>query len=271
MIAALKLRADQVALLLISLAGLIVFVAPLRSGAASFQSTALFAGLLAVAAVLVLGIAVQTHRLSPRMLAVLAALVAIDATVRLVLVIGLLGFSPIFFLIIVTGYVMGPGFGFTMGALTLLLSAVLTAGFGPWLPYQMLASAWIGMGAGYVGILQGSRRGRGAIVVLACYGLLAGFAYGLLLDLWEWPALLGAASSPISWAPNLSLAALLRRFGAFYLASSLLYDAFRAIGNLLLLLLLGPAVLAALRRFKRRFLVEWSGPGKLADDVRSPA
>ncbi len=271
MIAALKSRADHFALLLISIAGLIVFVAPLESGAASFQPTALFAGLLAIAAVVVLGIAVQTHRLSPRMLAVLAALVAIDATLRLVLVVGLLGFSPIFFLIIVTGYVMGPGFGFAMGALTLLLSAVLTAGFGPWLPYQMLASAWVGMGAGYVGLLQGTRRGRAAIAGLAVYGLLSGFAFGLLLDLWEWPALLGAASSPISWAPNLPLSALLRRFGAFYLATSFVYDAFRAAGNLLLLALLGPAVTAALRRFKLRFLVLWSSPGKLGDDVRSPA
>jgi energy-coupling factor transport system substrate-specific component len=271
LIAVRQSRAEHGALLVISAAGLAVFVAPLRLGIASARSTALFASLVALSAIVVLGVALQTHHLSPRLLAVLAALVAIDATLRLVLVVGLLGFSPIFFLIIVAGYVLGPGFGFAMGAMTLLLSAVLTAGFGPWLPYEMLGSAWVGMGAGYLGAIQPRPRGQAAIVVLALYGVLAGFAYGVLLDLWEWPALLGVASSPISWAPGLPVLALLRRFGAFYVATSLVYDAFRALGNLLLIALLGPAVIAALARFKQRFLTEWTSPGKVRDDVRSRA
>jgi len=179
-------------------------------------------------------------------------------------------YATIFFLIIVAGYVMGPGFGFAMGAMTLLLSAFLTAGFGPWLPYQMLGSAWTGMGAGYLGMLLSNRSTRAGMALLAVYGLIAGFAYGVLLDLWEWPALLGAAS-PIGWAPGLSPASLLKRFGNFYLATSAAYDAFRAAGNCLLLLLLGRAVVVALRRFRQRFLVEWTGPAKLPDDVRSPA
>ncbi len=271
MIALLRARAEHGALFLISAAGLGIFIAPLRLGTASAQSPALFASLVAVSAVVIVGLALETHRLSARLVAVLAALVAVDATLRLVLVVGLLGFSPIFFLIIVAGYVMGPGFGYAMGALTLLLSAFLTSGFGPWLPYQMLGSAWVGMGAGYLGAIRSSRNGRGAILVLASYGVVAGFAYGILLDLWEWPTLLGAAASPIGWAPGLPVAILLRRFGAFYLATSALYDAFRAAGNGLLLILLGPSVLAALGRFKRRFLVAWTPTAKLPDDARARA
>ena len=267
----LRRRREDAALLLITLAGLAVFLLPLRLGSASAQSAALFASLVIVSAIVVLGIALQTHRLSARLVAILAALVAVDATLRLVLVIGLLGFSPIFFLIIVAGYVMGPGFGFAMGAMTLLLSAFITSGFGPWLPYQMLGSAWTGMGAGYLGMLTSNRTDRRSMVLLALYGLLSGFAYGVLLDLWEWPALLGAASSPISWSPGLPLTSVLRRFGAFYLATSALYDAFRAAGNMLLLALLGPAVAGALRRFRLRFLTDWLSPAKLEDDARSPA
>jgi hypothetical protein len=103
--------------------------------------------------------------------------------------------------------------------------------------------------------------------VLAIYGCLAGFAYGVLLDLWEWPFLLGVGSSPISWAPGLSLLVLARRFTAFYVATSLVYDSFRAAGNVVLIALLGPAVIRALDRFRRRFLLDWAEPGP----VREPA
>lgn len=278
---AIQSRSDDLALVAVTIAGLGLFVAPLLSGSAFAQSGVLFTALVASAALAVMALALQTHRLSTRLLAVLAALVAIDATLRLVIVVGLLGFSPIFFLMIVGGYVMGPSFGFALGSLTLLLSAVLTAGFGPWLPYQMLASGWVGMGAGYIGRFSTptrtlQTRGR-EILALAAYGCAAGLAYGALLDLWEWPFLLGTGSSPISWEPHLSLLDLARRFGAFYLTTSLVYDIFRAAGNLLLLAVLGAPVIAALRRFRRRFLVQWNvpalatTPANISEDVRTPA
>jgi energy-coupling factor transport system substrate-specific component len=260
-------------------AGLALFVGPLLLGPAFPQPVALFSALVAVSALVVLGVALHTHRLSTRLLAVLAALVAIDATLRLVIVVGLLGFSPIFFLIIAGGFVMGPSFGFASGALTLLLSAVLTAGLGPWLPYQMLAAGWVGMGAGYVGRLTRRSTSPRAIAVLCVYGGAAGFVFGLLLDLWEWPLLVASGSSALSWVPGAGVAALLRRFGGFYLATSLAYDSFRAAGNLLLIAVLGPAVIRALDRFRRRFLLEWTGPpsvlepppAKISADVGTPA
>ena len=239
----------------------------------------LFSALVGASALVVLGVAVQTHRLSTRLLAVLAALVAIDATLRLVIVIGLLGFSPIFFLIIAGGFVMGPSFGFASGALTLLLSAVLTAGLGPWLPYQMLAAGWVGMGAGYLGRVTHRSTAPWAVALLCLYGGAAGFIYGLLLDLWEWPLLVASGSSALSWVPGAGAAALLRRFGGFYLATSLAYDTFRAAGNLVLIGVLGPAVIRALDRFRRRFLLDWAqpvaasdaAPAKIPADVRTPA
>jgi energy-coupling factor transport system substrate-specific component len=244
-------------LLGLTVAGVALFLGPLLLGSAFPQPVVLFSALVAVAALVVVGVALQTHRLSTRLLAVLAALVAIDATLRLVIVIGLLGFSPIFFLIIAGGFVMGPSFGFAGGALTLLLSAVLTAGLGPWLPYQMLAAGWVGMGAGYLGRMTHRSTSPWAVAGLCLYGCAAGFVYGLLLDLWEWPLLVAPGSSPLSWAPRVGLAALIRRFGAFYLATSLAYDSFRAAGNLVLIAVLGPAVIRALDRFRRRFLLEW--------------
>jgi energy-coupling factor transport system substrate-specific component len=272
-------RAEDALLLGLTSAGLALFIGPLVLGPAFPQPVVLFSALVAVSALVVLGVALQTHRLSTRLLAVLAALVAIDATLRLVIVIGLLGFSPIFFLVIAGGFVMGPSFGFASGALTLLLSALLTAGLGPWLPYQMLAAGWVGMGAGYLGRLTRRSASPGAIAMLCLYGCSAGFVYGLLLDLWEWPLLVAAGSSPLSWVPGIGLAALLRRFGGFYLATSLAYDSFRAAGNLVLIAVLGPAVVRALDRFRRRFLLDWAEPGpvrepapvKISADVGTPA
>ncbi len=272
-------RAEDALLLALTAAGFALFVGPLLLGSAFPQPAVLFSALIAVSTLVVLGVALQTHRLSTRLLAVLAALVAIDATLRLVIVIGLLGFSPIFFLVIAGGFVMGPSFGFASGAMTLLLSAVLTAGLGPWLPYQMLAAGWVGMGAGYLGGATRRSTSPWAIIVLCLYGGAAGFAYGLLLDLWEWPLLVATGSSPLSWVPGSGLAALLPRFGAFYLATSLAYDSFRAAGNVVLIALLGPAVIRALDRFRRRFLVEWAepepvlepAPAKISADVGTPA
>jgi energy-coupling factor transport system substrate-specific component len=266
-------------LLGLTAAGLALFVGPLLLGPAFPQPVALFSALIAVSALVVLGVALQTHRLSTRLLAVLAALVAIDATLRLVIVIGLLGFSPIFFLIIGGGYVMGPSFGFASGAMTLLLSAVLTAGLGPWLPYQMLAAGWVGMGAGYLGRICRRSISPRAIAALCLYAASAGFVFGLLLDLWEWPLLVASGSSPLSWVPGAGPPDLLRRFGGFYLATSIAYDSFRAAGNVVLVALLGPAVIRALDRFRRRFLLEWVEPGqvpepapaKISADVGTPA
>ena len=271
-------RAEDAVLVVLTGGGLVLFLAPLLLGSRFPQPIVLFSALVAVSAVVALAVALQTHRLSTRLLAVLAALVAIDATLRLVIVIGLLGFSPIFFLVIAGGFVMGPSFGFAAGALTLLLSAVVTAGLGPWLPYQMLAAGWVGMGAGYVGRISGTTSPK-TIAVLALYGCAAGFGYGILLDLWEWPLLVAAGSSPLSWAPGIGFAAMIRRFGAFYLATSVVYDSFRAAGNLLLIAVLGSAVIAALERFRRRFLTVWAVdqpaseqvPVKISLDVGTPA
>jgi hypothetical protein len=72
---------------------------------------------------------------------------------------------------------------------------------------------------------------------------------------------------------------VLRRFGGFYLATSVAYDSFRAAGNLVLLAVLGPAVIRALDRFRRRFLLDWvtpesvpePAPAKISADVGTPA
>ena len=112
-----------------------------------------------------------------RSVALLGALVAIDATLRLVP--SFLGASPIFALIVLVGYVFGPRFGFMMGTLTLALSAAITAGIGPWLPFQMLCTGWVGVVSGW---LPRRKSARAEVAIAASLGALTGFAYRSLMN-----------------------------------------------------------------------------------------
>lgn len=187
-----------------------------------------------------------------KMVAFLGVLVAVNAALRLIP--SFLGASPIFLLIILVGYAYGANFGFLMGALTLLASAFITGGLGPWLPFQMLAAGWIGMTAGWMPRLGGRRE----IVVLALFGAGWGLLFGAIMNLYSWPfaapGLQHAAG--FYWVPGMSAAETLRTYARFYLVTSLVYDLFRAVANVALVLLLARPVLVLLDRFRDRFTWE---------------
>lgn len=187
-----------------------------------------------------------------KMVALLGVMVATDATLRLIP--SVLGASPIFLLIILAGFSFGPNFGFLMGALTLLVSALITGGLGPWLPYQMLGAGWIGMTAGWLP-QSGSPGGRRDIVVLALFGAVWGFLYGAILNLTEWPfAAPGLRESVgLYWVPGMSFGETISTYARFYLTTSLVYDAFRAAANVVLVLALARPVLRLFERYRSRF------------------
>ena len=93
--------------------------------------------------------------------AMLGVLTAVAAALR-PLSGGVTGFQPMFVVLIVGGRVFGPGFGFLLGATSMLASALITGGVGPWLPFQMIAAAWVGLGAGLLPRLSRTPRGRAA-------------------------------------------------------------------------------------------------------------
>jgi energy-coupling factor transport system substrate-specific component len=199
---------------------------------------------------------VQTEVVSTKFIALLGILVAINSVLRFaeVAVPGPGGFSPIFFLIILTGYVYGGRLGFLMGALTLLVSALITGGVGPWLPYQMFTAGWVGLSAPLcrptVWLLRGENT-RSELLILTMFAAWWGLVYGLIMNIWFWPFATGPASQ--YWQPGIGLGDTLARYAAFYLATSLLWDLFRAAGNIALMLALGQPVLRVLRRFQQRF------------------
>jgi energy-coupling factor transport system substrate-specific component len=200
------------------------------------------------------------RQLDSRGVALLAAIAAIDTALRLAVIEGIGGFSPIYFLVLCAGYVFGASFGFLAGALSILVSALAGGGMGPWVPYQVFAVGWVGVAAGLAG--QWSRGSRVPdwrdVLVLAAVGAVMGWVVGALLDITDWiPVYRG--NPTLGWLPGMDAATSLIHFGRFYLLTSLAYDTFRAVGNVLMVLALGAAVIAALARLRVRLTFEVVG------------
>jgi energy-coupling factor transport system substrate-specific component len=181
------------------------------------------------------------------MLAVLAAV----ATAVRPLGAGVAGLEPIFVILLLGGRALGPAFGFALGSLSLFTSALLTAGVGPWLPFQMVAAGWFAMGAG----LLPQIRGRVEIAMLVAYGCLASLAYGFVMNLSFWPWALGQGSA-LSFVPGDPFVDNLARWFAFNVATSLGWDIPRAILTAVLTLMAGPVLLRTIRRATRRAAFE---------------
>ncbi len=213
----------------------------------------LVTGFLLLFSLAVLLVEVQGQAVNAKVIAALGVLVAGTAVLRFVEVAfpGPGGLSPIFAPIILAGYVFGCRFGFLMGTMTLLVSALITGGVGPWLPYQMFAAGWVGLSAGWLPRLSHPRR---VIFMLAAFGALWGLLFGIILNLYFWPFI--SDSGAQSWQPGLSLAVSVGRYVSFYLTTSLVWDVGRGLGNALLILALGLPAIQALARFRDRFQFE---------------
>ena len=233
-----------------------------QHGMAHSQDAPLLTAALVGLSVIALLVEVQGQTISAKTVAMLGVLVAIASVLRFIEVAIPMpgGFSPVFAPVMLAGYVFGGRFGFLMGSFTLLASALVTGGVGPWLPYQMFTAGWAGMGAGWLGkipALGGRAQGRSLkfgqwdLGLLVVYGFIWGLLYGVIINVYFWPYAMGPAEQ--TWSPGIGLGATLSRYAVFYLATSLTWDLTRAIGNTALILLLGTSTVRALLRFRRRF------------------
>lgn len=237
----------------VSLAGVVLFAWPFV-GSGLPDNTPAWALMVACLAALFV-IEAGTRQLDSRAIALLAAIAAIDAALRLAVIVGIGGFSPIFFLVLCAGYVFGPSFGFMAGALSILVSALLGAGVGPWVPYQVFAAGWVGVAAGIVGRGRADSPSARDVVLLAATGAVMGYVFGALMDVTDWvPVFRG--NPTLGWSPGMAPSVALVHFSRFYVLTSFAYDTFRAAGNAVMVVALGAPVLAALVRFRARLSFE---------------
>lgn len=237
----------------VSLVGFLLFAWPFLGTGLSAGTAAWALALACVAGLLI--VEMGTRQLDTRAIALLAAVAAIDSALRLAVIVGIGGFNPIYFLVLCSGYVFGASFGFMAGALSILVSALLGAGVGPWVPYQVFAMGWVGVAAGIAGRWRGATPGWRDVVVLAAVGAVMGYVFGALMDITDWvPAYRG--NPTLGWSPGMTPARALANYSRFYVLTSFAYDSFRAAGNAVMVLALGMPVMAALARFRSRLTFE---------------
>lgn len=256
---------STIALIFASLIGIAAFGWPLlaapESGAVAHASDApwIFALLLPVTLAVVIAL-FGDGGLDARCVAMLGLFAAVATALR-PLGSGVAGLDPIFVILVLGGRALGPAFGFALGLISLFASALVTGGVGPWLPFQMLAAAWLSMGAG---LLPERLRGRSEVIALAVYGALAAWAYGIMTNLSFWPWATGLPEA-IAFAPGAPVSENLAHWWLFSLATSAGYDVPRGILTCALLLLIARPALRAIRRATRR-----AGFGSVAEFTPVP-
>jgi energy-coupling factor transport system substrate-specific component len=233
------------------------FVVP-QARTPGFSSTSfpVMVSLIIILCVLIILFEAQSTILNAKLIAFLGVLIALNAGLRFLetAIPGPAGFSPVFFLIILTGYYFGGRMGFLMGAMTMLVSGLITGGVGPWLPGQMITAGWVGQSSGMLRYLfrKFSIAGKPLeIVLLAVFSAVWGILFGGIMNLWFWPFLGGAPGQ--TWFQGATLAENFGRYMTYYLATSVVWDVTRSIGNILIVSFFARPVLQIFDRFNRRF------------------
>ena len=189
----------------------------------------------------------ERSRPSARVLALVAAMAGLAVVGRLAFA-AFPNVKPTTDIILLSGYALGGAPGFAVGAITPVVSNVFM-GHGPWTPWQMVA--WGGVGVGGA-VLARATRGRELgrwPLALAC--AVAGIGFGAVMDTYQWT--LAAQQDLATWIA--------------ISGTSLPYNLAHVIGNVVFCLLIGPGVLRALSRYRRRFEVRWAPAAAAAGAV----
>jgi energy-coupling factor transport system substrate-specific component len=182
----------------------------------------------------------RTHPTS-RVLALVATLAALAALGRIAFA-PLPNVKPMTDIVLISGFVLGGAPGFVVGAVGALASN-LFFGQGPWTPWQMVAWGGVGVAGALLARLTSRRLGR---IPLAAACGVAGLAFGAVMNLHLWVTYSGDHTAA--------------KLAATY-TTSLPFDFAHAFGNVVFCLAFGPALVAALERFRTRMEVTWLPAG----------
>ena len=236
---------EILALIAVSFISLLGFLWPFLSSQNHSGTIFWVAGNFAVLLLLSL---IGRAKFDPKSLALLAVLSSLIAALR-PLGAGAAGIEPMWFLLILASYVFRATFGFLLGAISMLLSAFLTGGFGPWLSYQIFAAAWIGFLAG--SIPRFKIQSKFELPILALCSMFLAEVFGLLMDLQFWPFALGPKTQ-LSYLPGAAILENLERFLVYHATTSMAWNVPRAVFTALLIMFVGAGVLNALKRAARK-------------------
>jgi Squalene-hopene cyclase C-terminal domain len=186
----------------------------------------------------------ERSRPPARLLSLVAALAALAVVGRLAFA-AIPNVKPTTDIVLFAGLSLGAAPGFAVGAVAALVSNLFLSE-GPWTVWQM--AAWGGVGI--AGAALGRATGRHEIgrLPLALVCGVAGLGFGAFMDVYQW-----------TLAARQDLPSYLAVSG-----TSLPYNLAHAIGNVVFCLLIGPAFVRALRRYRRRFEVRWPEPARVA-------
>ena len=182
---------------------------------------------VAVLALLLFYAGVEKRNIGSRRMVLTAVMTALAVAGRFIPL-----FKPVTAICVITAMYLGAEAGFLCGSMSVLISNIWF-GQGPWTPFQMLGFGLIGLLAGYL-----SRPLIKSRLLLLAYGLLAGVAYSMIMDVWTVLWYSGGFDA------TLYLAAI---------ASALPFTAMYAASNLVFLLLLAKPVGAKLARVKLKY------------------
>lgn len=178
----------------------------------------------------------ERTRPDARIVALVGTLAAFAALGRIAFV-ALPNIKPTTDIVLVSGYALGGGPGFAVGALAGLTSNFFF-GQGPWTPWQMAGWGMTGVIGAGLAVLTVRRVGRWSLAIVCT---VVGFAYTVLQDVGDW----------VTYSDH-SLAQL-----GVYVGKGIGFDAVHAAGCLVFALALGPAMIHSLGRFATRMQVTW--------------
>jgi energy-coupling factor transport system substrate-specific component len=203
-----------------------------------------------LASFLVLGLALaagfgwfERSRPPARVVSLVAALAALAVVGRIAFA-AVPNVKPTTDIVLFAGYTLGAAPGFAVGAVAALASNFFISQ-GPWTPWQMAGWGLVGICGATLARVAGRELGR---IPLAAACGAAGLIFGAVMNTHLWT--LAASHDLGTW---LAIS-----------GTSLSFDLAHVAGNVAFCLLLGPAFVRALRRFRERFEVRWPAPAPTA-------